>query len=163
MDRRLFLKLLGTIPLVGWLVPKVKAEPPKIARFVGDTGELPPKFKWVLDGELIEWPTKTHCEKIGYPVPENLMPDCIYVRIHSIDPDWYYGKSMNLKPGDHYSWPDTVFTRANKYPPLSEAEVDSFGLRPQPVPPLGTKVRLMMCRYVTSAGYYSYGYYAKVV
>lgn len=27
MDRRSFLKFLGAIPLIGWLAPKIQAEP----------------------------------------------------------------------------------------------------------------------------------------
>jgi hypothetical protein len=148
INRRELLKLLGSLPFVGLLFPK--AEPVIYKQFVGQKdGVVPPKFKWVLDGELIAAPVPTERD------------NCIYVRVHSVSETWEAGTFLNIKPGSHYSWPDTVFTRENKYPPLSEAEVASFGLKPRPMPPMGTKVRIELCRYVTSAGYYSYGYCAR--
>lgn len=163
MNRRTFLKLVGSIPVLGWLVPKVEATPVEYARFVGGKGEIPPKFKWVMDGVLTEWPGEKYYRENGYkPENKNLYPDSIYIKVESVSDEWHMQSCLKIQPGHNYSFPDTIFTRDNRCPPLSQEERDSFGLQPQPVPPHGTRVSIMLCRYITSSGYYSYGYCAKV-
>lgn len=164
MNRRDFLKYLTTLPLVGLIAPRVLAEQAKEKRFVGDTGRMPPRFKWIMDGTLIEWPTKTHCEKLGLEVPECLIPGLVHFRIDNFDPEWNVAKHMpvSIVRGGNYSFGDGIFTRhSNSH--LTPEEVASFNLQPKPIPPLGTKCRILLARYISRSGYYCYGYYAEII
>ncbi len=162
MNRRSFLKLVGSLPLVGWLVPKVRATPVEYRRHVDGIGEIPPLFKFIMSGELIEWPTKTHCEKLGLPVPECLIPGLIHLRVSEVASDWHMQSCLNTKPGDNYSFGDGVFTQ-ECFSTEFHRSLREIGIQPQPIPPFGTKIEIRSVRYVSSAGFYCYGYNAKVL